>query len=190
MKNFGFSREVSAAKNGTTLLDTVKREIGDVNPQEVLHNVRCFIDEIEYSCKGSVDNAHPNLKYLSDACSNVSAMLGCLPILLKGDKAGSILSHPELITHLPNIDVKNFGPHFATIVEAGKAYLGASDDDVTRQDVAKQFFSLMASLISPGGEKGIIERNGKMFARKVNDLLHMHINLDGSPKEPEITNPN
>lgn len=185
MNKFSFGKSVEKAGAPSGTIEALKKEFGDINPHDVIGNVRTLIDEIDYSCQSSVDNPHPNLVYLREACTNISAMLGCLPVLMKGDRAGSILSHPELITHLPNIDVKNFGMHFGTLIEAAKSYLGASDEDVSKQDVAKQFFSMMASLISPGQEKGSLERTGKMFARKINDLLHKHVDLEGKPIIPE-----
>lgn len=185
MRNFSYKKPTSSRQNPSAS-NAIMDEIAALNPEEIAHNIHYFMNEVQYSCKSSVESVHPNLVYLSDACKNVGAIVMCLPLLTRDNKMASILSNPEMITHLPNIDPRNVALHFNTIVEAAKIYLGTHDEKISNSDIAKQMFSLLGQLLSQNEDKGVLERTGKLFARTVNDQLHIIFPLDenGKVKEP------
>lgn len=176
MREFSFKKAAAASSNSKAgnLMD----ELTSLNPEDLANNLHGLLNEIQYSCKSSIDKVHPNLAYLSDACKNIGAIVICLPLLTKNNKMASILSNPDMLTHLPNIDVRQSAFHFNTLIEAGKLYLGTNDEKVSNSDIAKQLFSLLGQILSNSDEKGVIERTGKMFARNVNDQLHILFPLD------------
>lgn len=174
MRNFAFDKQ----RRENPGLKTIAEEIKAISPDDVFLNVHDLLNEVLYACKGSLENRHPDIIHLEAACKNVSALMKCMPILLKDNKAGSILADPQILLSIPDIDPRNISLHFQTLMEAGKIYLGMSNEAVPNSEIAKQFFALTSQLISPNKERGVLERTGKMFARQINDALHAHIPQD------------
>lgn len=174
--------------NKPSATKSIVPELGSINPEDIFGNLHDLLNEIAYSCRQSIDEPHPNLVHLEQACKNLGALAKCAPLLMKGDKMGAILSDPEVLLHLPNIDVRQITFHANTLMEAAKLYLGTSDESLSNSDVARQFLTLMHQIVSPSDDRGVIERTGKAFARTVNDSLHKYFdNLAKMEKEKEIT---
>lgn len=165
----------------------ILEEIKSITPDDIFANFHDILMEISYSCNNSIDEPHANLIHLDAACKNLAALAKCAPLLLKEDKVGAILSNPEVLLHVPNIDVRQINFHVNTIVEAAKLYLGTSDEKISNSDVAKQFLTLMHQITSPSAERGVIERTGKAFARSVNDSLHKYFSELEKSKKKEAT---
>lgn len=183
MRNFDFKKN-GVGKSSGNAFDNVKDELMAINPDDLFKNGSQLFDEIVYSIDNSVDNKHEHLPHLRDACVNVGALLKCLPIVLKNDKKGALLSNAELLFALPDINVKMIGAHAGVISEAIKMYVGMSDELVSNKDMAKQLFGFMGHIITSHDDSGVLQRLGRTFARTINDKLHLYSKLrsetDGS----------
>lgn len=187
MRKFQFNKDSSISSKKEGVLSSLTDELKAIEPEEVMNNIHHLLTEISYSCRSSVDNPHPYLVNLESACKNIGALVICLPSLIKGDKVGAILKNPEVILQLPNIDVRNMGVHAATILEAGKLYLGTHREEISNTDIARQMFSLLGQVISNNSDKGVIERTAKAFAREANDALHKLVDLT-KKEETDVNN--
>jgi len=175
-REFSFNRGLSNSndRKGDSL-KSIKEELSKIDPEDVVAKVRHFLDEVSYSCKHSIDekDKHEHIQHLDAACRNVASLLACFPVMMRDNKVEGVLKNPEILAHIPNIDVRNLNVHASVILHAAKIYLGVSDEKMSSSDIARQFFALIGQLISPNTEKGVLDSTAKMFARQVNDSLHI-----------------
>lgn len=170
MRQFQISKQTG--KDSNRPKSDVMSMINDIDPSSVSHNVVHLLDEIKYACDKSLDDPHPHIKMLKDACTNLAALIQCIPVLMAKDRVGSVLQNPDILMNLPNIDIKNVNLHVGVMIEAARLYIGVDKESMSNQDIAKQFFSLISNILSSNDDKGSLDRVGKLFARIVNDRLN------------------